>query len=165
MGDEESQFEGRLADDQTAREAVESAFELHEALRVVAAQPLPAPASRRAVIMEPVSMCIGVAAACLLLALACLLWPGAEHRNRQAENDEVMQDEAAAVALAWTEVHGWQTDVRPAADAAAALRVRDWSMPVTAEEEGTSVSSAVEVPAWLLTAAEAILAQRSEEMQ
>jgi hypothetical protein len=38
-------------------------------------------------------------------------------------------------------------------------------MLVTVEKEGTSVPSEVEVPAWLLTAAEAISAQRSEEMQ
>jgi hypothetical protein len=109
--DEEAQFETRLADDQAAREAVECAFELQQALWVVAAESLPVSASGRAVVASRIYAWTGVAAACLLFALAWSLWPAGEHASRQAENREGVQEEAATLAIAWTEVHDWQTNV------------------------------------------------------
>jgi hypothetical protein len=160
--DEEQSFEARLGDDQPAREAVEQAFELTQAMRI-AARSLPEPASGGARVTGRFYGWAAVVAACLLIACLGWLWSGGDPADRQFAEEAGTTDEAAAVALAWAEVRGWQTRGQPAADAAAAPPAPDWPALEPDLGSGEGVKGDIELPAWLWTVAEARSAQRTEE--
>lgn len=68
--DEEARFEQRLADDQAAREAVEQAVELHEAVRMVSSEPVP----RRSVGVRHLAWLGAAAAAAILVSVGLNGW-------------------------------------------------------------------------------------------
>jgi hypothetical protein len=142
--DEETAFELRLADDQRAREAVAKAVELHEAIRVAAAE---LPGLRARCTWRRLAWM--AAAACLLLATG-LFWLAARTRTPDEKhippgaiaNKE--SSDAANVALTWAEMRQARSEdaVAETPDAHAAPRT----------ELPTEDVDDIEVPQWMVIA-------------
>jgi hypothetical protein len=160
--EEESRFETRLAGDQAAREAVERAVELKESLFIVATERMPARAWREGLSKQTVLALAAVVAACLLIALGSWFGPAGDDAGAIVDQAPPTDDSSAtALALAWAEVHGRPASIET--NEAPAAPHSDW---IAAEAEGTDIPSGdMELPLWLLRAAEAIALERSEEVQ
>ena len=165
-GDEQGQFERRLADDQLAREAVEHAFELRGALRIVASESLAAPGLREGLAAGRAYSVVAVVAACLLIALVWWLRPGHQDRVRMADQNPASDDAvAAAIALAWAEVHGWQSREELGIDATRTTHDADWAALAATDDGANLHGSEVQLPAWLLRATEEGSVLRTKEIQ
>ena len=105
---EEEQFEERLAQDQLAREAVDHAVELKEAMRLVTAESAPITASGVGVpVLRP--MLWGTAAAACPVVAACLAWlPWAGRQQPVAPGDGHAQISSLnfkdSAVLAWADL-------------------------------------------------------------
>jgi hypothetical protein len=158
-GDEESSFELRLAEDQQARDAVEQAVELNEAVRVVAAELFPARAPQTGLPRRAATWAVALAA-CLVVVcgLAWLLTRDARDGNSHNvaggadANDRVSDPTAtASLALQWAALRQQQDSAAPAGAAS------PW--PAGAELTSLQEPSAVgveqadeSIPEWLMIA-------------
>jgi len=176
-GDEEAAFERRLADDQSAREALEQVVELKEAMRIAAsdavradaastAAPLAAPLSDDAATpssQRPNWTAWALAAVTGIALTACLVWlsqqnaqqagdgdPQQARDNSQPAADSLAGEEtdSASIAAAWAELHNRQ--VRDPAELAV-----DWEDVAEADSAplpADTGASEAGLPDWLLTA-------------
>jgi hypothetical protein len=155
---EREAFEQQLADDQSAREAVEQAVELHQAMSVVAAEPWsPSRSAWRLALRNPGAWG-ATAAACLLLALALwwLIRPGtpatdpidtAREPSPAAAPDDTQA--SASLASAWTDIrHARMTDDSPFASTE---RI-EASLAVEAGAASEEIGPSGTIPRWLLAA-------------
>lgn len=148
-------FEQQLADDQSAREAVEQAVELHQAMSLVAAEPWsPSRSAWRVALRNPAAWG-ATAAACLLLALSLwwLVGPGtpaidpAHEPGPAAAPDD--SQASASLASAWTDIrHARMTDDSPFVSAERSEASLTAEAVAASEEIGPSGP----IPRWLLAA-------------
>jgi hypothetical protein len=151
--EEEQGFELRLADDQQAREAVEQAVELSEAVRMAAAE-TPAIEPARQALLTYRRAAWAATAACLLLAVCGVAWlvnsilrstPPSQTIGASNGVDRNARD--ASIALEWAALRGRQ-------DAAAPESWID-SGPLDVENDTEAIAVAQadsELPEWLMTA-------------
>jgi hypothetical protein len=162
---EEQAFELRLADDQQAREAVEQAVELGEALRVVAAEAMPSLRSRTlmpraATGMPRPATWIAAISACVLVAcgLAWLISAGRPGANAPHAADGSASKGGASsattpatLALEWAAVRQRQESAAPSAAVTPWNDAADWSAMSNASS--ADVQPADEpIPQWLMIA-------------
>jgi ferric-dicitrate binding protein FerR (iron transport regulator) len=149
--DEEEQFERRLAEDQTAREAVERAVELKEAIQLASASWVPARRTQRRLAVRRSLAWAGALAASLLLAIGLLRTISTTPHVVNPPPDRNLPEEdsraSEAVARTWVELRR-----SPAPEALAADTPPP--EPLVASEFGVEdvTETDVSVPQWMLTA-------------
>jgi hypothetical protein len=174
--DEEERFEERLARDQLAREAVDHAVELNEAIRLVASESAPVIASRvrhsgsregRAIRR---SMAWGTAALACLALVACLVWlTSGSHQGPVARGDRESQGPEFSpsslqdrTALAWAGLRHERHGQSLSAEGPWSTIVLEGQPPgVGAGNDGIQ-QSRPSVPQWLVTAFSAETEQPTE---
>jgi hypothetical protein len=166
MGDDEgAAFEARLADDQTAREALEQAVELRSAVKHVLSEPA---VERRPALLPRVAVWAAALAACVVLAPAAYRFfaerldrPGGEQAPATANRSPVVAA-TDSIPLAWAAVRDradGTTVVDETADWSPELTSTDWPLAVDAP---AGEGSAGEIPRWLLAAVAADNDRRKE---
>lgn len=144
---ERVQFERRLADDETACDAVEQAVEMSEAIRLGASEPLSTPRSRVTVFLRHPATWV----ACLLLAIT-LAWLNSIGLQRPGDGAAERIVEQAGVSLAWAALRDRQI-AEEIGDA-----TPRWADPADTVDLGMESSvgdldaTDARVPQWLLTA-------------
>jgi hypothetical protein len=137
--EEEQAFELRLAGDQTAREAVEEAVELSEAIRLASAEPLPV---RRPVRLAYWSWTAAAATLLLAVGLYWLLDSPSEPGNGKHDGNLVQDSRPGAeMTRAWVELRDRQHEGLPEAPPLE---------PVVAAED--LAETEVSVPQWMIVA-------------
>ena len=149
--DDEHRFERRLADDQTAREAVEEAVALHEAIRLTAGD-ISVQRSPRTSLVPRRMAWTAASVACMVLAVSAIwlasqgsrFWASSERDAVTIEPDRQIATPAASsdsVALAWANLHNSGLNDE---EVLAALPSPEAAIESGAEEAG--------VPRWMMTA-------------
>lgn len=142
---EQNLFEKRLAADQDAREAVEQALELQQAVALVSAEPRFAFRSVRLACRRPVAWA-GTAAACLFLAV-CLAW--LVRPNAPLTKSTSTAKDSPSLASAWTDIR----HARITEDSGFGLTERiDAPLPAQAASGITENEQPDAIPSWLLAA-------------
>ncbi|MBL7043240.1 MAG: hypothetical protein ISR77_31690 [Pirellulaceae bacterium] len=157
--DEVSDFEGRLAHDQTARDAVSRAVELTNAIRAAEeAKPVTLSPARRSRLQRPLRL-VACLSTCVLVAVVCH-WLLRHDESTSTDVSERPSTAAAELALVWSETRLELADQQ--GDAWALLQVTDsGELPVAAED-----TAAMSVPDWMFSAVVALEAHsesREEE--
>ena len=154
--DEASDFEGRLAHDQAARDAVSRAVELTNAIRAAeTAEPASVSPVRRQRLRMSLRL-VACLSACALVAIVCH-WLLRDGESQPSDVSERPLTAAAQLAVVWSqaraEVADQQSDVR------ALLTVTDFGdSPVAAEGP-----AAPAVPDWMLSAVAIEVDRKSRE--